>query len=170
MSSFAFQRKFSLKNFTIHFYLEHNSLNYKVFPIFSIIGSAYFLIFFFSSFPWIVGQCKCKCMLVYACTCLHMFVGREDRFLTYTSRILAWRLRVIENVCLFAFEAVFIWTYNTSWPNYMWAPPGVFPGSLFWCSGFPISPECARCFLNGTLIQQIWNQWGLVVKREGVVS
>lgn len=46
-------------------------------------------------------------------------------------------------------------------------PPGAFLGSLLWCSGSLISPHCARCFLNCTLIQHIWNQWGLVVKGEG---
>lgn len=83
MSSFAFQRKFSLKNFTIHFYLEHNSLNYKVFPIFSIIGLAYFLIFFFPLFLELLASANvnvCLCMPAHVYICL--WGGRIDFSLT----------------------------------------------------------------------------------------
>lgn len=96
---------------------------------------------------------------VYVCVC-----RRKDRFLTSASRILAaLRLRDLESVCLSLRPS--IWTYNASWPNHMWAPPGVFPGSLLYVLVL-ISPQHARCFSNCTLIEQIWNQWGLVVKRE----
>lgn len=103
---------FKSPNSTIHFKLETNSLSYKVYCVFSIIGSVYSLNLF--SFPWIVSQCTCVCVLVY--TCIHVCTcvwRREDTFLTFTFRILALRLRALESVLrLRDFETVFIWTHT----------------------------------------------------------